>query len=132
MISGNEFHHIGIACTDFNREQLAFAALGYAAEGPDFEDPIQGIRGRFLTGGGPRLELVSQLARGGVLEDWLKRGVKFYHMAYTVENMDAAIAAALERRGKLIVAPVPAVAFNGRNICFMMMPNMALVEWIER
>jgi len=31
----------------------------------------------------------------------------------------------------LIVAPVPAVAFGGRKIAFLMLPNRLLIELIE-
>ena len=55
------FHHVGFACTDLDAEERVFACFGYTPEGQDFQDPVQGIRGRFLASGGPRLELLSEL-----------------------------------------------------------------------
>lgn len=130
MVEGR-FHHVGIACQDLARECRAMALLGYAPEGAEFVDPIQGIRGLFLAGPGPRLELVSPLAPGGVLQTWLDRGAKMYHLAFEVPDMQFELDRLVENRGKVMVGPVPAVAFGGRNIAFIMLPNMMLAELIE-
>ena len=125
------FHHIGVACRDLDSEARRFAALGYTQEGPDFTDPIQGVSGRFLIGGGPRLELLIPLSTEGVLAPWLKTGAKLYHLAYLVPDFDAEILRLRGRGAKTVVAPVPAVAFGGRRITFMMLPNMMLVELVD-
>jgi len=49
------FHHLGVACRNLDVEEAVWVPLGYTREGDDFEDPRQQIRGRFLTGPGPRL-----------------------------------------------------------------------------
>jgi methylmalonyl-CoA/ethylmalonyl-CoA epimerase len=106
--------------------------LGYSREGHDFTDPIQGIEGRFLAGPGPRLELVRQLQDGGVLTAWLNRRVLLYHLAFETADLAGAIEVLKARRGgKLVVAPVPAVAFGGRHIAFVMLANGLLVEFIS-
>jgi len=48
-----------------------------------------------------------------------------------VDELESSIAKLESQRGKLMSAPVPAVAFGGRRICFVMMPNLMLVELIE-
>jgi methylmalonyl-CoA/ethylmalonyl-CoA epimerase len=126
-----QFHHIGVACLDLESETLRLAALGYAIEGEDFSDPIQGVRGRFLNGGGPRLELLSPLSEAGVLTPWLKGGVKLYHLAYLTTDLDGELARMRSAGAKAVVRPVPAVAFEKRRIAFLMMPNMLLTELIE-
>jgi methylmalonyl-CoA/ethylmalonyl-CoA epimerase len=129
---GSSFHHIGVACYDLDREESAFSALGYSRETADFFDPIQGIDGRFLIGGGPRLELLKNHADRGPLTPWLKKGVRFYHVAYETDSL-ADAAATLARAGaKQVVAPVRAVAFDGRLISFHMLSNLSLVELISR
>lgn len=107
------------------------AVLGYHEEGKDFLDTLQGIRGRFLAGGGPRLELLVQTAQGGVLQPWLNGGIKFYHTAYETPDLGDGIAYLRGQRARLIVKPVPATAFNGRKIAFLMLPSMLLVELIQ-
>ncbi len=126
------FHHLGIACRNLDAEARVLEGLGYRQEGPEFEDPVQGIRGRFLVGPGPRLEILVALGDSRVLEPWLRAGTKIYHQAFEVSNLEGGIAHLVAQRGKVLVAPVPAVAFGGRRICFVMLPNMMLFELIER
>lgn len=127
-----EFHHIGVACEDMDRERAAFALLGYAPEGEVFEDPIQGIKGQFLTGPGPRMELVAPLTDASTtLTGILAQRIKLYHMAYFTPDMDTGLEALRAQRGKVVSAPQPAVAFGGRKIAFVALPNRLLVELIE-
>jgi methylmalonyl-CoA/ethylmalonyl-CoA epimerase len=125
------FHHIGVACQDFDRERRALSLLGYVQEGVEFLDPIQGIRGMFLAGPGPRLELVSPIAPGGFLQPWLERGAKMYHLAFEVDDVQAEVDRLVESRCRLLVGPVPAVAFGGRDIAFVMLPNLLLAELVQ-
>jgi len=125
------FHHVGIACQSFEAESGGLAILGYRRDGPDFTDPIQGIRGRFLVGLGPKLELVSPIAPGGVLQGWLDRGVKMYHLAFEVPDVKAELDRLRRARARVVAGPVPAVAFGNRDIAFCMLPNLLLVELIQ-
>jgi methylmalonyl-CoA/ethylmalonyl-CoA epimerase len=125
-----QFHHIGVACLDLEAETRRLATLGYVGEGVDFTDPIQGVRGRFLNGGGPRLELLAPLTEVGVLTTWLKAGVKLYHLGYETADFDSDLARIRSAGAKIVVPPVPAVAFETRRIVFLMMPNMLLTELI--
>ena len=124
------FHHVGVACTDLATETAKMAPLGYAPEGPEFVDPVQGVRGLFLAGQSPRLELLAPLGEGGVLAPWLKQGIKLYHLAYETPDLAGSIERLRAQRAKLMVAPVPAVAFGGRSIAFLMLPNRLLIELI--
>ncbi len=128
--SGLAFHHIGVACRNFELEEQKFAMLGYRPEGPDFHDPLQGIHGRFLIGAGPRLELLRNDAEPGVLTPRLTKGVRFYHLAYEAKLLEAELARLEAAGAKCVVRPIPATAFGGRNICFLMLPNLTLVELI--
>jgi methylmalonyl-CoA/ethylmalonyl-CoA epimerase len=125
------FHHIGVACRDLDREAKTYALLGYSPEGDDFSDERQGIRGRFIVGPGPRLELLVALPGSTVLEPWLRKGVKYYHEAFFVPDLAGGIEELGASGGKVVVEPVPAVAFDGREIAFVMLPNVTLVELIE-
>jgi methylmalonyl-CoA/ethylmalonyl-CoA epimerase len=132
MIPGAKFHHIGIACRSFNLEQRQLEFLGYKQESPDVHDAAQRVHVRFLVGGGPRLELVRGDGRPGPLSSWLKSGFKMYHMAYEVDCIEEAIERLVGGGAKLLMSPVPASAFAGRRIAFVMLPNMILVEIIEK
>jgi methylmalonyl-CoA/ethylmalonyl-CoA epimerase len=127
-----KFHHVGVACTDIHAEAARLALLGYAVDGDEFIDAVQGVRGLFLAGQAPRLELLEPLSEtpAGVLAPWIKQDIKLYHLAYTVPDLASAMKNLRAQRGKLIVPPVPAVAFDGREIAFLMLPNRLLVELI--
>jgi methylmalonyl-CoA/ethylmalonyl-CoA epimerase len=127
-----EFHHVGVACTDFRAEAARLAPLGYIVEGAEFSDHRQGVRGIFLTGQSPRLELLEPLPgpSTGVLAPWLKQSIKLYHLAYVVRDLAHGIDRLRAQRGKLVVSPVPAIAFGGREIAFVMLPNCLLIELI--
>jgi methylmalonyl-CoA/ethylmalonyl-CoA epimerase len=126
------FHHVGVACRDLDAEESAFAALGYRRERADVVDPLQGVRARFLIGAGPRIELLCNLEGEAVLSDWLRKGIKFYHLAYEVDDIGAASDELAVAGGKRVVEPLPAIGFGMRMICFCMLPNMVLVELISR
>ncbi len=129
---GHEFHHIGYATTTLDRELVTFGLLGYRSEGKAFTDQVQGVRGLFLVGAGPRIELLESLPGSTTLAPWLANGIRMYHVAYTVPDIGGAVAWARAQRARITVEPVPAVAFQGRRVSFAMFRNGLLVEFIER
>lgn len=128
---GQIFHHLGYATTSLVREREFFKQLGYVQEGVDFIDTEQGVFGCFLQGPGPRIELLENLPDSDTLTPWLNAGVRIYHLAYQVEDLDRAIEWACRQRGKMTIAPVPAVAFEGRRICFFAFRQGPMLEFIE-
>lgn len=125
------FHHFGVACRQLDREAAAYKSLGYAAEGPDFLDPIQGVHGRFLVGGGPRIELLVAMEGREVLDPWLKGGSRIYHQAFETPDLLSAVGELKKDGARVVVQPVPAVAFGGRDICFVMLRTLTLIELIS-
>lgn len=131
-VTGLRFHHIGVACRDLDREQAGYALLGYRPESDDFEDPTQGIRGRFLVAEGqPRVELLVNLEGSTTLDPWLKGPARTYQQAYESDTFDESVAQFQSAGARVVSPPVPAVAFGGRRICFVMLRTMTLVEIIE-
>ena len=128
---GLEFHHVGVACERIDGETEFWTGLGYSAEGEPFVDAEQGIRARFMTGGGPRIELIEALEGSTTLAPWLKRYTKFYHMGYFVGDFDAAFEEIRSQRAVVLRTPVQSVYFGAR-IAFFLMPNSAVIEIIER
>lgn len=128
---GFAFHHLGVACRDLDRELESWTRLGYRAEGEAFTDPVQKIRGRFVVGPGPRLELLAASEPGSPVEGYLQRGTKFYHQAFEAADFDAALVDMQTGGARITAGPVPAVAFGGRRIAFLMTPTLNLIEIIE-
>ena len=127
-----QFHHIGVACNDIQRELRSYRLLGYTSSGEElFEDVQQGIRGLFLTvNGAPTLELLENLEGSGTLDAWIERGQKLYHIAYSVKDIEKVLATLLVERAKM-VSPLKESAYFKKRICFLMLPNRQLVELIE-
>jgi len=126
-----QFHHLGLACRSVEAEMAAWIGLGYAAEADIFVDPIQKVRGVFIIGAGPRLELLEPLDETSPVTGYLKRGVKIYHQAFLAQAFEAILQELQVQGGKIVAPPAPAVAFAGRRVAFVMMRGLNLVEIIE-
>jgi methylmalonyl-CoA/ethylmalonyl-CoA epimerase len=131
LIFSGIFHHVGVACRNIEQEALSLLALGYATEGPAITDPIQKVRVQFFVGGGPRVEMIEPIDQTSPVSGLLKRGTKFYHLAYEVADLDR-IVEFMETQGyRAVGAAAPAAAFQMRRIIFLMAKSGVLVELIE-
>lgn len=127
-----EFHHIGIAGESISNELTLFSLLGYRPEGEKFTDETQGIRGLFISSPGhPRLELLENLDGHGTLDVWVKRKLKAYHLAFFVDDLNSTISIFVKLGWKVTSPPKHSEYFKS-DIVFLMMPNMLLIELIER
>jgi methylmalonyl-CoA/ethylmalonyl-CoA epimerase len=125
------FHHIGVACEKLGPEIDAHTLLGYHQEGDVFVDPAQRIRGVFMTNGGARVELLEPAGADSPLRPFLQRGQKMYHQAFQTDAIEDEFARLVDAGAIARVAPIPAVAFDGRRIAFLMLRTLLLVELIE-
>ncbi len=125
------FHHIGIASLSVDEEEKSFLQLGYIREGEIFTDTTQKIRGLFMTLGNARIELLEPISSDSPVNAFIQRGIKMYHQAFCCRDILEAIEFFTEKGAYLAVPPVPAVAFNGRQIGFLMLKNRMLIELIE-
>jgi methylmalonyl-CoA/ethylmalonyl-CoA epimerase len=125
------FHHIGLACRDMAKDRADHEHLGYRAEGPVFEDPLQRIRGLFMTLGAMRVELLQPLDDTSPLQGYLKRGVKIYHQGFLCRDIVRSIQTLEAQRARVVSPPKPAVAFENRPIAFLILPSQMLIELIE-
>jgi methylmalonyl-CoA/ethylmalonyl-CoA epimerase len=87
------------------------------------------VKGQFLIGAGPRLELLEPLPGSDTLAPFLSRGIKCYHHAYEVDSLEESVAALLSEGAKQLAPPVDAVAFDRREV-FLMLKNRWIVELI--
>ncbi len=125
------FHHIGVATRGIDRELPALEKLGYVVQGERFHDPLQRVNGLFLAAPGqPTLELLENSGEAGPLDYWLDHGVKFYHFAYETDDIEESLREKLNQRAKIVTPLTKACRFS--RICFLMMPNMMLIELVQR
>jgi methylmalonyl-CoA/ethylmalonyl-CoA epimerase len=124
------FHHLGVACESIAAEIANWELLGYHSDGAPFVDEEQGIRGLFMVGGGPRIELLEAISGSSTLTPWIKRRVKLYHMGYLVDSFDAVMETLIADGATVARSPMISLFFGAR-IVFLMMPNMALIELVD-
>ena len=125
------FHHVGLACRRLEVEKRAHELLGYTVEGEPFSDPVQKVDGLFMDHGPMRVELLAPASEDSPLQDYLRRGIRLYHEAFETPDLRASIAALEAGGARLVTGPVTAVAFGGREIAFLMLRSMSLVELIQ-
>ncbi len=124
-------HHIGVATQGIEKELRVFEQLGYRAQSAPFVDEQQKVRGLFIAAPGcPTLELLEHTGTSGPLDLWLKKGVKFYHFSYHVPDIEQALGMVLGIEHAKVVVPVTSATYF-KKICFVMLPNMLLVELVE-
>lgn len=128
---GYRFHHIGYATKSIQAEQRILSFLGYEDEGLEFRDERQGVLGLFMTGTGPRIELLENLPGSNTLTPWITAGIKMYHFAFYVNHIGEALEWARARRVRIVTPPTPAVAFQGRAVAFVMFREGLLLEFIQ-
>lgn len=130
VLNGGQFHHIGCATKSIARERQFLGGLGYVPESAVLDEPALGVVAQFLVGGGPRIELLQPSPGATVLDPWLGVGPRFYHLAYTVPDLEGVICALCIERAKVLVPPILSHYFGSRRLAFLILPNQLLVELI--
>jgi methylmalonyl-CoA/ethylmalonyl-CoA epimerase len=128
------FHHIGNAVRDLSKAIPIYRNLfGYELKAGPFEDPIQNVSVCFLSRGegDPVIELVAPLGPNSPVDRTLKKGGGPYHICYQVPDINAAIRHLTEEGSFLLSGPVPAVAFEMREIAWLMTEADLLVELVQ-
>lgn len=128
-------HHLGVAVPDVAAAIPAYESLlGQKLLSGPFNDPIQKVRVCFLGHGGPGdvvIELIAPIADDAPVHQYLKKGLGAYHVCYEVLDMERTLAD-LRAKGCLVISgPVPAVAFEGRRIAWLLMPTRQVIELVE-
>lgn len=128
------FHHIGIAVNNLSKSIPVYKALfDYDLTSGPFDDPIQNVSVCFLSNdnGGPVMELVAPLGPDSPIWRILKKGGGPYHVCYQVQDINAAIDSLTEQGSILISGPVTAIAFEMREIAWLMTEAHLLVELLQ-
>ncbi len=128
------YHHVGIAVKNLQEAIPAYKSLfGYELTSGLFDDPIQKVSVCFLSRGtgDPAIELVAPLGPESPIDRVLKKGGGTYHICYQVPDIHAAIGHLVDEGSFLISGPVPAVAFEMREIAWLMTEVNLLVELVQ-
>lgn len=124
------FHHIGVATKNLERELKAFEILGYKPVSDVFVDPIQKIKGIFVSSPyGPCLEILENAFPDGPLNSFLSQGIKLYHFAYKTLDIEKDVNR-LVADGAMIIVPITKATYF-EKICFMILRNKMIVELVQ-
>jgi len=127
-------NHIGVAVpniADFlKKNEVLYASF---SKGPLIVNESQGVNEMFITDGTTVLELLEPSSDSSPIAGFLKRNRSggLIHIGMDVDNLEAAIRRIEESGGKVVVEPVPDIAFDRRRIAFVVL-NGQLTELIER
>ncbi|WP_407404328.1 VOC family protein [Chryseobacterium sp.] len=126
-------HHYGFATKSIEKSLKPFLSLGYSISSDKIFDPLQGVNLLFLKNENDHLiELVEPAQIDNPISKILsKLGSSLYHICYEVDSFDKVIEELKKQRFVQITAPTPAVAFQGRRVCFLYNPAMGLIELLE-
>lgn len=125
--------HVAIAVHDLD-QAVAEHRRRYGVE-PMYREVVeeQGVEEAMLAVGGSFIQLLAALRPDTPVGRFLeRRGEGLHHIAYTVVDLEAALAH-LESEGALLVDPVPRSGGRGARIAFVHPKggNQTLVELVE-
>jgi methylmalonyl-CoA/ethylmalonyl-CoA epimerase len=129
-----KLHHIGIAVKDISEAADRYVrVLGYEIKSEVIQDPAQTAFVQFLKlpGDPVYIELVSPDRQQSKLSAAVQNGGGLNHMCYVTSDIEIACK---ELRGKgmfLLQPAVPAVAFQGRRISWLMGTDHVPIELVE-
>ena len=126
-------NHVGLAIPSIEDFLRKTAPLHEGlSRGPLIVNERQKVREVLLSDGATTIELLEPLGEGSPLQSFLSRNRAggLIHLALDVADLDAAIARVTAAGGRLIVGPVPDVAFDERRIAFVYLAGQ-VTELVE-
>jgi methylmalonyl-CoA/ethylmalonyl-CoA epimerase len=128
-------HHVGFVVANIETAMPGFLrSLAAEWDGQVFHDPLQKVRVAFLAtrAQDPQIELVEPAGDGSpVLRFLQQRGGGLHHVCYEVADLEEELAAFRSRGAAIAKRPLPAVAFGGRRIAWVITSEKLLVELLE-
>jgi methylmalonyl-CoA/ethylmalonyl-CoA epimerase len=130
------FHHVGYVTANIDRFvkdffRPVFTPLAISAK---VSDPIQRVTACFARMQcGTLIELVEPFGENSPVDSVIvsnRGGV--YHLCYEVEDLNRELARCRLKGCMPLSRPVPAAAFGGRRIVFLLTPQRDLIELLER
>jgi methylmalonyl-CoA/ethylmalonyl-CoA epimerase len=128
-------HHLGVAVENMELAVRTYCkTLGMRILSGPIDDPLQRVRVCFLgttLPGDAVVELISSLGDQSPIDKYLRKEIGAYHLCYEVDDLHAALIHMRSEGCLLVSGPVPATAFDGRQIAWLYLPTRHLVELVE-
>jgi methylmalonyl-CoA/ethylmalonyl-CoA epimerase len=133
---GFKLLHVGVAVPSLDpTTELLSNLFGYRLVSGPFDDPIQKVAVNFLATSGNdavEIELIAPTSDDSPVTAMLaKKSGGAYHLCFETNDLDAALIRAGNMGCRVLAAPVPAVAFGGRRIAWIVTPSRQLFELVE-
>ena len=126
-----KLHHIGVATRGINKELEIFAKLGYERCSEIFEDHIQKMKGVFIKAPNqPCLELIEGIGEQNPVKSHVLKGNKFYHFAYETKNIKKDMENFVKNYNAKVIVPITTATYFDK-ICFLLLPNMMIIELVQ-
>lgn len=128
-------HHIGFVVRDIETSIQGFIhSMAARWDGHTYHDQIQKVKVTFLRTGlsDAQIELVEPGRDDSPVSKFLERGGGLHHLCYEVEDIDQALLTLKSKKAVMVQRPVPAIAFAGRRIAWVMTAEKLLVELLEQ
>lgn len=128
-------HHIGLVVRSIEDVRAFYVdVLQYTERTPVIHDPIQTAFVQFFSipGSNHYLELVAPDGDASKLWRASRKGQPLNHLCHSCESIARTVSFLKESGCMVIQDPVPAVAFDGRFIAWLMTPDGLLIEIVER
>jgi len=129
-------HHIGFVVSSIREEIEGFtSSVGATWNGEIFDDPLQQVQVTFLqpaSANEAAIELIEPTVDSSPVSRFLERGGGLHHLCYELDDLDGALKLARARGSLVVKQPLPAVAFKGRRIAWVVTRNRLVIEYLER
>jgi methylmalonyl-CoA/ethylmalonyl-CoA epimerase len=129
------FHHVAYAVRNIQQYLHEFVdpLLSPDNVSAPIADPIQNVKVCFVAlPGRVLLELVEPLSEQSPVNAIIERARGgLYHVCYEVDHLDAALERFRSKKCLPLGPAVPAAAFDGRRIVFLLTPQRDLIELVE-
>ena len=124
------FHHIGYLTHNLDKTTNYFKKLEYKKFQGLIIDKNFKVKIQFLKNGNNTLELIKPNTNNYGLIKILNQKNYAYHFAYKVKNLNRTILK-LKKNFKIIINPTPAIAFRGKKVAFLTLPDGFIIELIQ-
>ena len=127
-----KIHHIGYLVKKLPEAAEAFENLGYVSRGGITDDTLRGVDILFMEKDGYVIELVSPNRPDSVAAGLLKtRKNSPYHICYLCGELEQELAVLTASGYVQIDEPTPAPALENRRVCFLVHPQLGMIELLE-
>ena len=132
----SRLHHVGYVVASISGSAPQFAkSLRLRWDGQVIHDPLQFVKVTFLPANLPTestIELVEPVGPRSPIRKFAEAGGGLHHVCYEVDDLQEQIKHSQAAGANLVRVPLPAQAFGGRRIAWVVTPENLLVEYLER